>query len=259
MSEITKFWDIGPHANLSVESTFHDFVRGVGGLIIEETLLGNPGFYNADYYFKDAGVIGELKEIETEFLNSDGPKKKLEKLTERLIKEIPNFKPELLVGSGEYPAWFKKEFIRLARPAITRILKKANRQIRETKQHLNAPSAQGILFFVNDGFTGLAPNLVFALACDALTNSYSSIDCFIYISLNRYIEIQGSNEPKLVWAPSYSDRSDEKLVEFVDALGRSWFDCLETKIGKPTSRTETQDRDILRGSKSIVLPGESRS
>ncbi len=36
-------------------------------------------------------------------------------------------------GENDYPDWFKIEFIRLARPSITRILKKANKQIKETK------------------------------------------------------------------------------------------------------------------------------
>lgn len=51
------------------------------------------------------------------------------------------------------------------------------------------------------------------------------------MTLNRYVEIEGSNEPKLIWCPIYSNRVDDSFVDFIDNLGRSWFDFLEKKIG----------------------------
>lgn len=256
MNEIPQFWDIGPHDYLHVEGTFHEFVRSVGGQIVSESLPRSPDFENADYFFEAPRVVGELKVVETEFLNSESSKKKLGHLLEKLMEENPNWRPLLFGGSTGYPDWFNVDLIRIARPAISRILKKANRQIRETKQRLNVSGAQGILFFVNDGFTGLAPNTVIDLVCGALYDSYSSIDCFIYLSVNRYIEIQGSNEPKLIWVPSYSDRATDQLVDFVDNLGRRWFDFLELKIGELSPRIELEGREILLGSKPITAPGK---
>jgi hypothetical protein len=254
MSNSAKFWDVGPHSPLPVEKTFHSFVRKYGGCVVSDVLPGNPSFDNADYSFKDNNIIGELKEIETEFLNQDGAKIKFSEMMEKLLNEYPNWKPSLMGGDDYYPDWFKIEFIRLARPGITRILKKANKQIRQTKEHFNAPNANGVLFFINDGFTGISPFLAQALACDALTNSYSSIDCFLYMTLNRYVEIDDSSEPKLIWAPSYSDRVDDSFVDFIDNLGRNWFDFLEEQIGGFTSRHEDSDRSILLNSKAIIIP-----
>ena len=67
--------------------------------------------------------------------------------------------------SDYYPDWFKIEFIKGPTKGITRILKKQNKQIK-TKIYFNVPNASSV-FFINDGFTGISPFLVQALACDA--------------------------------------------------------------------------------------------
>jgi hypothetical protein len=259
MAEIPGFWDVGPHDKLPVEEAWTEFVTTVGGKRIADLLSKSPDFDNADYLFEEVSTVLELKEIETEFLQTKAANSGLEKLLKRLVKEEPEWRPPLLGGDGKYPAWFRTEFVRLARPAIVRILKKANRQIRETKEYFKFNQPHGTLIFVNDGFTSIAPDLVHALACDALIHSYSSIDCFLYVTINRYVEISGSDEPKLIWNPSYSDRASDQLVHFIDDLGRKWFVFLEQKIGPFTSRIETEDRSILSRSKAIILPGEARS
>ena len=258
MTEIPGFSDIGPHDPLPVEETWHRFVRSSNGKVVADLLPPSPSFDNADYLFADAKVVAELKEVQTEFMAAEASRKGFETLLERLVHEEPQWRPTLFGGNGKYPPWFEREFVRLARPPISRVIKKANRQLRETKNHFGIAAATGVLLFVNDRFTGLAPDLVHAFACELLVHSYSSIDCFVYLNVNRYVAIAGSDEPKLIWHPTYSDRADDSLTEFIDALGRRWFDFLEQQIGPTSSRTETQDRTILRGSKAIVLPGENR-
>jgi hypothetical protein len=254
MTAIPGFWDIGPHHPLPVEATWHRFVRSIRGTVVADLLPPSPSFENADYFFPEAKVIAELKEVQTEYLNTEASRKGFDALLSRLIFEDPQWRPALFEGDGSYPLWFRKEFIRLARPPISRVLKKANAQIRQTKNHFGVTSSTGILLFVNDGFTGLAPDLVNALACELLVRSYSSIDCFVYLNFNRYVEVVGSDEPKLLWLPSYRNHFDAAFVEFVDNLGRSWFDFLEQEIGHPTSRIETPDRTAVHNSKSILIP-----
>ena len=134
---------------------------------------------------------------------------------------------------------------------------KANRQLRETKRHFNIELPTGILWFANDGFTGLAPKLVRDLARHLLLHSYSSIDCFVYLTVNRYVEVEGSKSPRLLWVPSCSDRASQFPADFVNDLGRKWCDLLDTKIGPFEVREETFDTEsTLRGAHAIVLPGE---
>ncbi|WP_333710842.1 hypothetical protein [Malikia spinosa] len=260
MASIPEFWEGGPHDPIDVEKTWREFVKFIGSQVVEDLVPEPRTFENADFLFPSASMVAELKEIETEFDKNTAIREKFLALLERLLAEDPSWRPELLGGAGIYPDWFRGEFIRLFRPSLSRVLKKANRQIKSTKEHFGITDSTGMLIFVNDGFTGLEPHFVRMLVCDILINSYSSIDCFLYITVNRYVEIQGSNVPRLLWIPSYSDRAPDSLVPFVDDLGRRWFDFLEGKIGKFSVSVEEIPksnqgfRTIF--SRAIVLPGE---
>ena len=252
---IPGFWDIGPHGPLPVEPTWQEFVLLAGGEIVSSLLPEPRTFENADFFFENAGVLAELKEIETEFSQSGAFSRGFKDLMSRILTEDPRWKPLLLGGSGKYPSWFDAELVRLFRPPISRVLKKANRQLRETKKHFRIHSATGVLILANDGFTSIGPELVNALAAQLLMQSYSSIDCLVYITVNRYVALQSSDVPRLVWAPTYSHRAPDSLVTFIDELGRKWFNFLEGKVGPFTARdTEPADSRPLQGSKSIVHP-----
>lgn len=262
MPSISGFWEDGPHEPVGVEDTWREFVQLVGGQLVEDLVPEPRTFENADFIFSSIPLVAELKEIETEFDRSPRVRDGFLELIRRVMKEDPTWRPLLLGGAGSYPDWFSREFVRLFRPAVSRVLKKANRQIRATKDHFKISEPTGMLVFVNDGFTGLEPHFVRALASDLLVDSYSSIDCFLYITINRYVEVTGSNVPRLLWMPSYSERAPDSLVHFVDDLGRKWFDFLETKIGPFTIPREEvpqgQDGSGTILSRAILLPGENR-
>jgi hypothetical protein len=257
MTTTPGFWDIGPHDPIDVEATWQGFVRSVGGQVIEDLVPHPRTFENADFLFPAVPAVAELKEIKTEFEKSDAFVKGYLSLLQRLVDEDPDWRRRIWAGEGDYPNWFSGEVIRLFRPPISRVLKKANRQIKETKEHFNIVDSTGVLIFVNDGFTALEPHFVRALACNLLANSYSSIDCFLYITVNRYVEVHGSDVPKLLWLPTFSDRVSASMSEFINDLGRKWYEFLEAKIGQFTVPTE----EIKAGSvlsRAIVLPDEKR-
>lgn len=260
MPSIPGFWEGGLHEPIDVEAAWRDFVRLVGGQVVEDIVPESRTFENADFFFPAIGVVAELKEIETEFDRSAAFREGFRSLIGRVMKEDPSWRPLLLGGSGTHPKWFSRELIRLFRPPLSRILKKGNRQLRETKAHFNVGTPTGMLVMVNDGFTSLEPHFVRALACDLLVNSYSSVDCFLYMTVNRYVEIEGSNVPRLLWMPSYSENAPDSLVNFVDDLGRKWFDFLETQIGPFTMPREElpQGTSTDLWTRAIVLPGARR-
>jgi hypothetical protein len=256
-SEPVPLWD-GPHDPIEVESTWREFVRSSGEAVVEDLVPEPRSFENADFFFRSVGAVAELKEIQTEFEKSEAIRSGFESLMSRVFDEDPSWKPHLLGGRKPYPPWFGREFVRLFRPPLSRILKKANRQIRDTKAHFRVTSSTGILLLVNDGFTSLEPQYVQALASDLLMNSYSSIDCFVYLTVNRYVEVQGSESAHLIWKPRYSERAPDSLVEFVDDLGRKWFRFLEAKVGPFTvPAIELGQEDTKRlNMRAIVFPRE---
>ncbi|NMU91391.1 hypothetical protein HGQ98_16855 [Achromobacter ruhlandii] len=256
MTEIPGFWDTGPHDPVPVEKTWRGFVAHVGGSVIEDLVPQPRNFQNADFAFFEAGVIAELKEIETEFSNSPAFVKGFNELMQRVVAEDPDWRPALFGGKGE-PPWFARDYVRLFRPPLTRILKKANTQIKETKEYFKIKSNGGVAIVVNDGFASLGPDRVRALIGNILSTSYSSIDCCIYMTVNRYVELPGSNVPRLVWAPMYSDRASDGLVAFVNTLGERWSDYIQTiigpfSIGKDVYQSES-DAPLI-GARSIILP-----
>jgi hypothetical protein len=240
-----------------VEPLWQQFVRSLGGLVVHDLIPEPHDFQNADFAFVDQGVIAELKEIETEFSSTAAFRDGFKTLMHRLFTEQPDWRPALLGGDGKVPGWFPPELVRLCRPPLSRILKKANRQLRETKVHFGVTSETGVLLLVNDGFTSISPEFVRAQVSELLLHSYSSISCCIYMTVNRYIEFPGDPEPKLLWVAAYSDTAPDSLVAFVDDLGRRWFNFLEGKLGPFTSRSEVPvSAEVLQGSSAIRLPGE---
>src|SRR5664279_4424437 len=85
-------------------------------------------------------------------------------------------------------------YINLFRAPIANIVKKANRQIRETKKHLSLEDHRWILLCVNDDFRELPPRLIMALIARILLGSYSSIAAFIYLT-NHYVRLPGVKIP----------------------------------------------------------------
>lgn len=254
--DIENFWKDAPDVVLDVEKSWNEFVESINGKRVDSYLSKSPVFNNADYIFLGDQVIIELKEIKTEFSRQPAFYEKLTLLVEQLAKEDENWRPSLLGGDGAYPAWFIDEFVRIFRPPMSRILKKANKQIKETKDHFDINNQKGTVIIVNDYFTSLDPKFVIKIIVDLLIHSYKSIDCMIYLTVNRYVRIEGDNEPKLIWVPIYSDRADENLHFFINDLGRKWYDYLETKIGF-TSRRETESGDYLLSAKALLLPHEN--
>lgn len=237
-NEIPGFWQGGPHDPFPVEPAWREFVRSVGGKVVEDIVPEPRNFQNADFLFPDQAVVAELKEIETEFTASSAFNKEFDRLMTKLVAENPSWRPVLFGGNSETPAWFNGEFVRIFRPALSRIIKKANRQIKETKEKFGITSHTGVLILVNDGFTSINPFIVRALASDILAHSYSSVSAFVYQTVNRYVSIEGDDEPKILWAPSYHSDAPDELVNFIDKLGGQWFDYIEAKAGPFTSRTQ---------------------
>jgi hypothetical protein len=254
MPTIPGFWLGGPHDPVAVEPLIDEFVRGVGGERVADLLGYIPQFENADYYFASSSVVAELKEIRTEFDRTPQWRERFDRLTRRLIAEDPHWRLALLGGSGSFPRWFFEELYRTFRTPLSGILKKANRQIRRTKEHFGVSSNTGLLFLVNDAFTWLPSDAIRRLVSKLLAHNYSSIDCFVYMTVNRYVELPGSDVPRIVWAPIYSERADESLSEFVNQIGRKWCALLQERFALTNSTIESSDLNALRGAKSIVIP-----
>lgn len=110
-------------------------------------------------------------------------------------------------------------------------MKKASKQIKETKKELGLESAKGLVIMFNDGFYGLTPNATIAVFGDILRNQFPAIEGLVYVTLRKSIEIPNDQHKRIVWLPKYHDSENEALGNFVNWLGQSWFDYLEKIFG----------------------------
>ena len=235
---------------IPVEEMFDRFIKQNSGQKISELVGGNPSFQNADYLFKDNKIIAELKTLQTDFAKAETFQNKRHDLIRKYISE-GKMEFRNLLNPSELPKDYLNDVIRIFRPALSRIIKKANVQIRETKEKLKFPDSSGLLILVNDDFISLEPQFIISLISDILIQSYSSVDGFVYLTLNHYVELPHNDLDNLIWIPGYSDKAHLSLSDFVDKLGNQWQKFLEIEIGEFDSNFSTENSDIIIQAKSI--------
>ena len=88
---------------------------------------------------------------------------------------------------------------------------------------------------------------------EILSHSYKSIDAFVYLTLDHYVDIPNNDYANLLWIPLYSDRHTVNLPDFINKLGTEWFKFLDTKIGLSDNRVITDDPRAFLQAKAIPL------
>lgn len=203
--------DYSQMRSIADEPHWNAFVQTVGGELVSP-LIKRQGIQNADYLFREAKVIAELKVLETEFAHSKGMLAKVD----ALIAKYPGIDPD------DPTKPLRRELLGELKKPLQRIINKANRQIKETKAELGLHDYRGILICVNDNFRGAPPGLVRGLMGHILAGtSYKSTTAVIY-QTNHYIELVELPYAALLWAPMYSDEVGSDLVDFINDLGRKW-------------------------------------
>jgi hypothetical protein len=122
---------------IDVEDAMRHVVRTIGGRVLDDSLPKDPGFDNADFVFDSEKVIMELKCFDDDNVFSEANRAKaLDRWTRWYRKHVvaspvPNeLDWEKLTREHQF------EFIGLHTRSIEGAVRKANRQIRETKSHL---------------------------------------------------------------------------------------------------------------------------
>lgn len=239
--------DYSRRKGVADEPHWQEFVQGLGGGELVAPLIKRQGVKNADFLFRQARVVAELKVLETEFLDTEGIRQKVVDAFSRYAGKDQEDKGLRL----------RYELIRILKAPLQRIVNKANRQIKETKQELGLVGWRGIIIIVNDGFRGLPPGLVMDLIASILDGkSYSSTDGFIY-QTNHYVELADNPYAVLLWAPRYDPKADDDLVDFVNDLGRNWRKFSEAKDGPYDYSGEHKTLD-LEGASVVTGPRRQR-
>lgn len=223
-------------AVVDVEKEFATCVRSLGGSVLGDQLV-SPSFSNADYWFPGDLVIGELKCLSEDFAEKGDFKQRLSELyvswlQRRLVP--PSTEPVIRFNLQEIPEPCAYEFLEIMKKRIEfSTIKKANKQIRETKHFLNAPDAKGLLLLANDGNLAMKPEVMAHLLARILKGKYSSIDSVIYFSVNHPASASGVPMPSLFWIDAIVPEREPVELTFRHRLRDRWFAHYSAQTSEP--------------------------
>lgn len=186
---------------IDVEDAMRHVVRMLGGRVLSDSLPKDPGFNNADFVFDQEKVVLELKCFEDDNVLSEGNLAKARDLWSRWRRKhfvadpIPNeFDWKKLSRAHQL------EFIGIHTRSIQGAVRKANRQIRETKAHLGLNDYQGMLMAANDGITSVPPPwLVEGIRSNVERHHYDEIRHFIFFTANMVVAGTDRSTVRFPW------------------------------------------------------------
>lgn len=130
--------------DFKIEPLLNEFMISVGGELVSNLISGNPDFKNADYVFKSRRVVIELKSLQEDFAVPEKLSDKNLELWKKWFTE-GEVKFRHIFHTHELPLEKRRQLGRLYSEPIRRVLKKANRQLRNTAQKLGVSEPQNLL------------------------------------------------------------------------------------------------------------------
>ena len=228
----------------TVEQLFGEFIVKSGGQLVSSVISGSSLPPNADYYFRDTEIIGELKclQIDSFGLNYQV---KLQKLFDHwMARRLLMVYGTTQVNIRNIPPICQKEWLNLIeRPLQKNVLACANQQIKETKTLLNLPNSRGVLFLSSDGNSSLQPYDVLFFIDRLLKKKkedgslqYSSIDGIVYFSWSMPGHHPHIPKPIQFWIGFPRDIKDVITGKFINSLEELWYEFQCNLMGQRIPR-----------------------
>lgn len=215
---------------IAVESAFNEYVKLFGGELVSELIPKSPDFDNADYLFLNRSIVAELKCLEKDLFKDEAYQRKFISLYVKWMKDgiVPKKIPKQ-IQTKDLPIKCQLEVVNLMKRPIERTIKKANNQIKETKEHFQVPNAKGLLLLVNDGNYSLESDTVMNLVTRITKSQYSSINNIIYFTVNMPAHHPNINRDLQVWLDARHSREEELPKDFRESLRDGWIKYLENR------------------------------
>lgn len=247
-----------PHVN--VEETFDEIVREYGGgaIVLREALpTRSPNFANADYVFHSEKVIGELKCLMDDNVGSPNNQAKINAAIERFYSKGTIKEKEITEENWRgLPVELQNEIYNITGNAIHARVSHANKQIRETKEHLGLHAYKGLLIIANDGIVSFPPAAFVHSTVRLLKHHFSQIDCFIFLTANVFAAIKGVPMPIMFWFPMQMEDPPMIGETFLKSLFISWQNKVSRKTATVPFSHEMKEADMEAFWKARNLPNE---
>jgi hypothetical protein len=218
---------------LDVELFFDEVVRCAGGYRVDSLVPENRTFENADYYFESEGVFGELKTLRYDQEEDERVKARLVKVYKdfaRAGKVPPISAKQRFAHSNLLPIETQLELLRPLKRRLQTPVKKAARQLKETKRAFNREKDAGLLILVNEGSALFRPTTIFYFLHHLFRGAYSSIDHIVYCSVNVPANIPSIDGGARVWFQATIEGRQKISPNFLQLLQSCWAALLEEKL-----------------------------
>lgn len=220
----------------STEELLTKVVRKIGGSLVSDLLPTNKDLEsNADYVFQQYDVVGELKRLEKDQDDSPEMAAKRNALYQKWIRErrpgVPIVYGRGILNTRNLPLDCALEMISLYREPIARRIRKANDQIKSTRNLLKLPDALGVLFLAQDGDYSIGPDAVLNLAARCLKgNRFSGIDNVIFLNA---MPARLLNDPLgyMCWVHAFRNSNRVIPQGLIHSLQDGWRSELEAITG----------------------------
>jgi len=218
---------------VEIEAEFDKLIRSMGAVVLRETLSKSPPFDNADYHFPAQQVVAELKCLKENKLDDPAFANKVDacwrKWRERGL--VTGETPELM-RSDSIPRECFGDIRRIYSATLRDRIKKANKQIRETKAHLDLSDHQGLLLLANDADLAIPPDSLFRLVLEILHGSCSEIDEVVLFTANLLSKVPTTDVPCYLWLIGTVPGRQAINPRFSQELGVRWKACHEQLMGR---------------------------
>jgi len=223
---------------VNIESVFDKCIKRLGGVRTDSLFSKPPNFDNADYLLDDRSIVAELKNLDRNHEEDPTFQEKLDNLYQDWVlseKSLPAYGAGRIDTSKiSHEQGF--ELFGILKDILEGSVKKANKQIKETKRNVEGCSnAAGLLLLSNEQNRILDPYLTFYLLNRILTNQHRSIDAVIYFSANLHVHAPTLDSPKNLWlwldAPCEGRNIFQKPQDLEHRLRNSWASVLKEEVG----------------------------
>jgi hypothetical protein len=235
-------------------------VRGHGGAIILEEYYKEktgkpPDFPNADYVFHSEKVVAELKCLMEDNSGSPNNQVKINAALERFYS-AGKMKAKVIDEAAwpNLPKELQDEIYSITTHSIRARVKKANRQIRETKAKLRLDSYSGVLFIANDGLVSMPPAAFIHATLNCVEKDGENINCFVFFTVNMFAVVKNTSVPVLFWMPMQMEKPEKVDDKFTKRIGVSWQAMIKKKLGVEFADHEIMDEDREAFWKAKNLP-----
>lgn len=206
---------------VQVEKQFDRFAQQIGFSRVSDDVGSSPRFSNADYVDKKRRIVIELKILDTEYFPRGGI---IDSMQAIIVQPI-NINED---GTGQYefslPGLNREGKHDNFEEPLRRILKKANKQIRETKEYyIHSSEDLGFLIIAQLGLQSLSPEVTVNLIQKLLTSEFSSIDGVLVCTPNGSL-VDPTTMRRNPEGVSIGRLDKHNARETINVIGELWAD-----------------------------------